>query len=206
MRFHLVSDNEDTLVGMRLAGVDGVLVKEPDSAQKAIIEAMNNIQIEIIRAQPLQAAVNFPVNGFFGQTARIEINLGGDHDPIAAYVLLQRLSQVFLAGSGGITVGCIKKVDSKIEGMLYHAFRGRLIQRPVVHGSGFTKAHAAYADLRDLYLCLSQFRVFHRETPFLFVFLGGFLYFTILSPEIQPVRHGKQPRFPLAEKSRRMIK
>ncbi len=24
MRFHLVSDNEDTLVGMRLAGVDGV--------------------------------------------------------------------------------------------------------------------------------------------------------------------------------------
>ena len=31
MRFHLVSDNEDTLVGMRLAGVDGVLV-----------EAMNN--------------------------------------------------------------------------------------------------------------------------------------------------------------------
>ena len=38
MRFHLVSDNEDTLVGMRLAGVDGVLVKEPELAQKA----MNN--------------------------------------------------------------------------------------------------------------------------------------------------------------------
>ena len=36
MRFHLVSDNEDTLVGMRLAGVDGVLVKEPELAQKAI--------------------------------------------------------------------------------------------------------------------------------------------------------------------------
>ncbi len=42
MRFHLVSDNEDTLVGMRLAGVDGVLVKEPELAQKAINEAMNN--------------------------------------------------------------------------------------------------------------------------------------------------------------------
>ena len=27
---------------MRLAGVDGILVKEPVSAQKAIIEAMNN--------------------------------------------------------------------------------------------------------------------------------------------------------------------
>ena len=32
MRFHLVSDNEDTLVGMRLAGVDGVLVKEPQAS------------------------------------------------------------------------------------------------------------------------------------------------------------------------------
>ncbi|MEE0770350.1 MAG: V-type ATP synthase subunit F, partial [Acutalibacteraceae bacterium] len=34
--------NEDTRVGMRLAGVDGVLVKEPELAQKAINEAMNN--------------------------------------------------------------------------------------------------------------------------------------------------------------------
>ena len=42
MRFHLVSAHEDTLVGMRLAGVDGVLVKEPELAQKAINEAMNN--------------------------------------------------------------------------------------------------------------------------------------------------------------------
>ena len=48
MRFHLVSDNEDTLVGMRLAGVDGVLVKEPELAQKAINEALNNPSVVLL--------------------------------------------------------------------------------------------------------------------------------------------------------------
>ena len=31
MRMYLISDNADTLTGMRLAGVDGVIVKEKEN-------------------------------------------------------------------------------------------------------------------------------------------------------------------------------
>lgn len=40
MRFYLISDNEDTLVGMRLAGIDGVIVHNEEEAQKEINKAM----------------------------------------------------------------------------------------------------------------------------------------------------------------------
>lgn len=43
MRFYLISDNEDTLVGMRLAGIDGVLVSTPEEAEYEIKQAMQNV-------------------------------------------------------------------------------------------------------------------------------------------------------------------
>lgn len=42
MRFYLISDNEDTLVGMRLAGIDGVIVHNEEEAQQEILKAMEN--------------------------------------------------------------------------------------------------------------------------------------------------------------------
>ncbi len=42
MRFYLISDNEDTLVGMRLAGIDGVIVHNEEEAQREINKAMEN--------------------------------------------------------------------------------------------------------------------------------------------------------------------
>ncbi len=40
MRFHVISDNEDTLVGLRLAGIDGVIVRNEEEAQQEINKAM----------------------------------------------------------------------------------------------------------------------------------------------------------------------
>ena len=40
MRFHVISDNEDTLVGLRLAGIDGVIVHNEEEAQQEINKAM----------------------------------------------------------------------------------------------------------------------------------------------------------------------
>ncbi len=48
MQFFLISDNSDTLVGMRLAGVDGVIVHESDEVKKALNEAMDNKNIAVI--------------------------------------------------------------------------------------------------------------------------------------------------------------
>lgn len=48
MRFHLISDNVDTQVGMRLAGIDGVVVHEPEEVQKALSEAMAMDDVAVI--------------------------------------------------------------------------------------------------------------------------------------------------------------
>ena len=38
MKFHLISDNIDTIVGMRLAGITGVLVHEDEEVKKALTD------------------------------------------------------------------------------------------------------------------------------------------------------------------------
>lgn len=45
---YLISDNIDTLTGMRLAGVDGVVVHEREELREAIETAMNDKTVGII--------------------------------------------------------------------------------------------------------------------------------------------------------------
>ena len=48
MKFFCVSDNIDTQMGMRLAGIEGVVVHEPDEVEQAIRTAMEDKEIGII--------------------------------------------------------------------------------------------------------------------------------------------------------------
>ena len=48
MRMYLISDNVDTLTGMRLAGVDGVVVHERQELKAAIENAMDDKDVGII--------------------------------------------------------------------------------------------------------------------------------------------------------------
>ena len=48
MRFYLISDNIDTMVGMRLAGITGVLVHEDSEVRKALAEAMDMDDVAVI--------------------------------------------------------------------------------------------------------------------------------------------------------------
>ena len=48
MRFHLISDNVDTLVGMRLAGIDGVVVHGEEETTKALREAMEMEDVAVV--------------------------------------------------------------------------------------------------------------------------------------------------------------
>lgn len=48
MRFYLISDNIDTLVGMRLAGIEGTVVHEPDEVRSSLKTAMNDKNIGIV--------------------------------------------------------------------------------------------------------------------------------------------------------------
>ncbi len=48
MKFLLISDNHDTLVGMRLAGIEGVLAHDAQTVETALKEAIANEEIGII--------------------------------------------------------------------------------------------------------------------------------------------------------------
>ena len=48
MRFHLISDNVDTQVRMRLDGIDGVVVHEPEEVRKALTDAVNMEDVAVI--------------------------------------------------------------------------------------------------------------------------------------------------------------
>ena len=48
MRFYLISDNIDTQVGMRLAGIEGVVVHEADEVHQALSDAMEQEDIAVI--------------------------------------------------------------------------------------------------------------------------------------------------------------
>lgn len=48
MKFFLISDNVDTLTGMRLAGIEGVLCHETEETEKALMDAMDRKDIAVI--------------------------------------------------------------------------------------------------------------------------------------------------------------
>ena len=48
MKMYLISDNLDTYTGMRLAGVDGVVVHEREELYEALTNAMNNKELGIV--------------------------------------------------------------------------------------------------------------------------------------------------------------
>ena len=51
MRFYLISDNVDTQVGMRLAGIEGVVVHEREEVEHALRSAMamEDVAVVLIR-------------------------------------------------------------------------------------------------------------------------------------------------------------
>lgn len=48
MKFYLISDNIDTQMGMRLAGISGAVVHEPDEVREELEKAVRNKEIAII--------------------------------------------------------------------------------------------------------------------------------------------------------------
>ena len=48
MKYYLISDNVDTLVGMRLAGIKGVTVHEEKEVNDALENAMNMEDVAVI--------------------------------------------------------------------------------------------------------------------------------------------------------------
>lgn len=48
MKFYLISDNIDTQMGMRLAGIKGAVVHEPDEVSRELEKAVGDKEIAVI--------------------------------------------------------------------------------------------------------------------------------------------------------------
>ncbi|MEG0570718.1 MAG: V-type ATP synthase subunit F [Oscillospiraceae bacterium] len=48
MKYFLLSDNIDTFTGMRLTGIEGVVIHEKDEVEKELKKAFNNKEIGIL--------------------------------------------------------------------------------------------------------------------------------------------------------------
>ncbi|MBQ9881521.1 MAG: V-type ATP synthase subunit F [Synergistes sp.] len=57
MKAYLISDNHDSLVGMRLAGIDGVIVHTPEEAFAAISDAVKMKDLAILAVTELAATL-----------------------------------------------------------------------------------------------------------------------------------------------------
>ena len=48
MKFYLISDNVDTKMGMRFAGIPGVVVQEEEEVRRELMQAIENEDIAVI--------------------------------------------------------------------------------------------------------------------------------------------------------------
>jgi len=48
MKMYLISDNIDTLTGMRLTGIDGIIVHKEDEVRQALDKVVNDKEIAIV--------------------------------------------------------------------------------------------------------------------------------------------------------------
>lgn len=48
MKFFIISDNIDTCIGMRMTGMEGVVVHEQDEVKKALASAFENNEIGLV--------------------------------------------------------------------------------------------------------------------------------------------------------------
>ncbi len=48
MKFSIISDNHDTLMGLRLAGISGVIAHDADSVRRAITAAINDESVGVV--------------------------------------------------------------------------------------------------------------------------------------------------------------
>lgn len=94
MRMYLLSDNVDTLIGMRLSGVEGVVVHEEKEILDALSDVMNQEDVAVVLiTQMLMKKVRDTVYDLKLNRARpliIEIpdrhGAGGTKDSITEYV------------------------------------------------------------------------------------------------------------------------
>ena len=93
-----------------------------------VVEAVDDVEVEVVGAEAAQGAVDLPHNGRPGQPPGVEVDLGGDDHLVPGYVLFQGAAEVFLAGARRVAVGGVEEVDAEVEGVTDDLFALGLVR------------------------------------------------------------------------------
>ena len=116
---------------------------------------MDDVEIQVIRAETLQTALDLSLDGFLREPAFVEVDLRGQHDLIPGNpVALQGPAQIFLRRPAAVAVCRVKEIDAKGQRVADHLLARRFIERPRMHRR-LAKTHAAQAYARNLNIRLA---------------------------------------------------
>lgn len=94
MKFYLISDNIDTIIGMRLAGIQGSIARDSQEAKQALNECIENEEIAMVllteRLAPLCEDILYDIKMNRTRPLIVEIpdrhGAGRSKDSISKYV------------------------------------------------------------------------------------------------------------------------
>ncbi|MDP4153614.1 MAG: V-type ATP synthase subunit F [Bacillota bacterium] len=94
MKYFLISDNMDTITGLRLVGIEGVLAKTKEEAEKALSTAVNDkdVAIIIITEKLKKLCVDSVSNILFHRASPLIVEIpdrhgfGRDRDSLSSFI------------------------------------------------------------------------------------------------------------------------
>ena len=139
------------------------------------VEAVNLIEVHIVKAKPLQAVVDFRHHVLARRAAAVrttgahlEIHLRRHHDLVAVQSeVLDIPSRDFLAGTHLIHVRRVEIVDAKVNSLLEHLLAVLVVLRPREHAvlfAGFPEAHHAETNPRNVHPRAAEFHILHKSS------------------------------------------
>ena len=153
----------------RLAGLHDVRERLDRLLDRRVrIEAMDDVEVDVIRAEALQGTVD-PLHDVLAREAllvrllahRVE-DLRRDHDLVALCHLLQRAAGDLLAAAEGVHVGGVEEVDALLQRLADEGAARLLVEDPFTPGR-IAVGHAAEAEARDGEAGGAEANVVHGE-------------------------------------------
>ena len=113
--------------------------------RRAVVKAMDDIEVEVVGSQALERAVDLAVDGLARETPLVEEDLAGKYHLLARDAELPECAaDVFLACAERVGIGRVDKVYAAIESVGDHLLGVLRSDRPLVKvGRGLAEAHAS---------------------------------------------------------------
>jgi hypothetical protein len=132
------------------------------------IGAVDLVEIDEIGAEPAQAVVDFTEDRLARQSGAVRprphpaIDLGREHDVLAADEILQRAADDFLRRAVRIDIGGVEEIDAELERLLDQRATFFLIERPRMWPAiRNAVGHATDAQPRHAETGLAEFHIIH---------------------------------------------